>query len=111
MKKEIIGYCGLDCEHCDARIATLNNDDELRTKTAKLWCEWNNTDEIKPEHINCMGCRTEGVKTYFCSCLCEVRRCCSSKAYETCADCKLKASCEKLAPFMSNEVAKQNIGL
>ena len=24
---ELIGYCGLDCGQCDARIATVNNDD------------------------------------------------------------------------------------
>ena len=45
---ELIGYCGLDCGQCDARIATVNNDDELRARTAKLWCGWINTDEIKP---------------------------------------------------------------
>ena len=44
---ELIGYCGLDCGQCDARIATVNNDDELRARTAKLWCGWNNTDAIK----------------------------------------------------------------
>ena len=37
---ELIGYCGLDCGQCDARIATVNNDDELRARTAKLWCGW-----------------------------------------------------------------------
>lgn len=31
--KELIGYCGLDCEQCDARIATVNNDEALREKT------------------------------------------------------------------------------
>lgn len=51
--KQLVGYCGLDCELCDARTATLNNDDELRARTARLWCEMNNTDQIKPEHINC----------------------------------------------------------
>lgn len=48
---ELIGYCGLDCGQCDARIATVNNDDELRARTAKLWCGWNNTDEIKPAPV------------------------------------------------------------
>ena len=109
MKKELIGHCGLDCELCDARIATINNDNELRAKTARLWCEWNNTDEIKPEHINCLGCRVEGIKTYFCSCLCEVRKCCIAKGFETCAECCEKTGCEKLAPFLSNETARKNI--
>lgn len=35
--KKLIAYCGLDCEKCDAQIATLNNDDALREKVAKLW--------------------------------------------------------------------------
>ena len=29
MKKNL-GYCGLDCEKCDAYLATIHNDDELR---------------------------------------------------------------------------------
>ena len=33
--KQLIACCGLDCENCAARIATVNNDDELREKTAK----------------------------------------------------------------------------
>ena len=109
--KELIGYCGLDCEQCDARRATINNDNELRARTARLWCEWNNTDQIKPEHINCLGCRVEGVKTVYCSYMCEVRKCCISRSCDTCADCSEKAGCEKLAPFMDNEVARKNIGI
>lgn len=30
--KELIAHCGLDCEKCDARVATVNNDDGLREK-------------------------------------------------------------------------------
>ena len=33
-KNQLIGCCGLDCEACDARIATLTNDTALREKTA-----------------------------------------------------------------------------
>ena len=35
--KDMIGYCGLDCEKCDAYIATMNDDQALREKTAKLF--------------------------------------------------------------------------
>ena len=31
---QLIGCCGLDCETCDARIATITNDNALREKTA-----------------------------------------------------------------------------
>ena len=40
--KNMIGCCGLDCEHCDAYLATIHNDQALREKTAKLWSELNN---------------------------------------------------------------------
>ena len=59
---QLIGCCGLDCEKCDARIATLTNDNALRKKTAALWTKLNGVT-ILPEMINCTGCRTEGVKT------------------------------------------------
>ena len=38
---EFIAYCGLDCEKCEARIATMNNDDALRQKVAKEWSVMN----------------------------------------------------------------------
>ena len=40
--KDMIGYCGLDCKKCDAYLATVNDDQALREKTAKLWAELNN---------------------------------------------------------------------
>ncbi len=33
--EKLISSCGLDCAGCDARNATLANDNELRTKTAE----------------------------------------------------------------------------
>ena len=36
---QYIACCGLDCETCEARLATVNNDDALRAKVAKLWWE------------------------------------------------------------------------
>jgi hypothetical protein len=56
--KQLIACCGLDCEGCDARIATVGNDNELREKTARKWSEMNNAPEITAATINCMGCRT-----------------------------------------------------
>ncbi len=39
--KNRIAYCGLDCEKCDAYLATIHDDQALREKTAKLWAELN----------------------------------------------------------------------
>ena len=49
---DLIGCCGLDCKTCDARIATLTNDNVLREKTAVLWTRLNGVT-ITPEMINC----------------------------------------------------------
>lgn len=107
--KQLIGYCGLDCEKCGAYIATINNDDEMRVKTAKLWSEWNNT-EIPPEAINCFGCRTDGVKSYYCSELCKIRKCAEGKGFETCADCAELEGCQTVLEIHNNsEEAKNNL--
>ena len=42
----LISVCGLNCETCEARIATVNNDDELRKETAEKWQKMFNS--LKP---------------------------------------------------------------
>jgi len=101
MDNKFIAYCGLNCETCKARIATINNDDKLREETAKEWAEMNNSPEITPETINCTGCRIDGVKFYYCGHLCEIRKCAISKGFSTCADCSEMYKCEKVAQIHS----------
>lgn len=60
-KNELIACCGLDCETCDARIATITNNDALREKTAALWAKLNAV-AITLDMIHCTGCRVEGRK-------------------------------------------------
>ena len=109
MENQLIAICGLDCEKCDAYIATKNNDQALREKTAKLWSELNNA-AILPEHINCEGCRMNGAKTFFCSTLCEVRKCASAKGFGTCGGCPEKESCPKVGVILQhNPQAKTNL--
>ena len=83
---EYIAYCGLDCEACEARLATINNDNELRIKVSKEWSELNGV-EITPEMIKCSGCRIPGVKTVYCDSLCPIRQCAREKQMETCGGC------------------------
>ena len=98
---KFIAYCGLNCEACEARIATINSDDELRRKVAALWSELN-AAEITPELINCSGCRIPGVKTPFCDSLCPIRQCAMSRGVETCGNCSEMDSCEKLDMIVKN---------
>ena len=55
--KDRIAYCGLDCEKCDAYLATINDDQALREKTAKRWAELNNAPILPtifcPFCLNC----------------------------------------------------------
>ncbi|MBQ3472488.1 MAG: DUF3795 domain-containing protein [Methanobrevibacter sp.] len=107
--KELIGYCGLNCETCEAYIATKNDDNELRKKVSKLWSELNGI-EITPEMINCTGCRVDGVKTIFCDSICQIRQCALAKNVETCADCEEMEECEKLKMiFENNQEAQKNL--
>lgn len=67
--RRMIAYCGLDCEKCDAYLATIHDDQALREKTAIAWSALNRTT-ILPQDINCQGCRADGIKTVFCDSLC-----------------------------------------
>lgn len=102
--KDRIGYCGLDCETCDAYIATIHNDQVLREKTAKLWAELNNAP-ILPKHINCEGCRMNGAKTIFCDCICGVRQCALKKGVVTCGDCPDLEICPAVGDIIAKNPA------
>ena len=92
---DYIAYCGLDCEACEARIATVNNDEAMKVKVAEKWSEWNGV-KITPEMINCVGCKIPGVKFPFCESMCNIKKCAEGKKSATCGSCSEFRSCEKL---------------
>ncbi len=94
---KIIASCGLICTECSAFIATQNNDDELRKKTAEEWSKMFNAD-IKPDDIYCVGCLAdEGTHFSHCS-ECEIRKCCLEKEITNCAFCD-EFPCKKITEF------------
>lgn len=99
--RKMIAYCGLDCEKCDAYLATVNDDNALREKTARLWSELNQVD-ITAEQINCEGCRTDGLKTVYCDSLCEIRKCAVKKGMETCGSCPEMDTCRTVNMVIGN---------
>jgi hypothetical protein len=96
--EKLIACCGLNCDSCDARIATKADNDELRAQTAEKWKVQHNAQGITPDMINCTGCREAGVKFEHCN-KCEIRNCVASKNFQTCADCDMMEDCTILGPI------------
>ncbi len=97
--EKLISCCGLNCATCDARIATLANDDELRRQTAEKWKVMYNAPGITPEMINCTGCRKEGAHIGHWA-ECGMRSCASSKGFSTCGQCGSLLSCDTIKPVL-----------
>lgn len=94
---KMIAYCGLVCSDCPTFLATQNNDDVARQKTAALYAEKFGLD-LEPEDINCDGCITDSeILIGYCQ-TCEIRKCCREKDLENCAHCNDRP-CEKLTRF------------
>ncbi|HTX88677.1 MAG TPA: DUF3795 domain-containing protein [Bacteroidales bacterium] len=104
-----IACCGLNCAACDARIATLHNDDTLRAQTAEKWKVMYNAPGITPEMINCTGCREPGVKINHWA-ECQIRLCATAKGYQTCGECGELEKCDLIGPvFQFVPEAKDNL--
>ncbi len=107
---QLISCCGINCEVCEARIATVNNDDELREKVAREWSAMFQSPDIVAASINCTGCRVEGVKFAHCLHTCDIRKCVLSKGFSTCADCPEIDSCTIVGPlFQMVPDARENL--
>lgn len=96
-EKQLIGVCGIVCSECGAYLATKNNDEALRKKTAEEWSKMFGVD-IKPESIDCVGCTTpKGIHFSHCS-ECEIRACGQKKKVANCGHCP-DYPCEKISGF------------
>jgi len=96
--EKLIAYCGLNCAECEAYIATKNDDQSLREKTAADWKKVHNY-EGSPETINCSSCKGDGVKFAHCS-QCEIRKCASAKGVENCSLCTEFKTCKTINDFL-----------
>ena len=78
----MMAYCSIKCDECDAYIATKNDDNELRDKVAERW-------KMKPENINCEGCKSQN-SLFNCS----ARKCARDRNVITCAHCEDFPACD-----------------
>jgi Protein of unknown function (DUF3795) len=105
---KVLAYCGLDCGGCGAYLATKNNDDAQRVKTAEEWSKQFG-HVLKPEDINCGGCTSKDELNFQYCTLCEIRKCGQEKKMKNCAYCADYA-CEKLEKFFTMaRAAKANL--
>jgi hypothetical protein len=94
---EMIAYCGLVCSNCPTFLATQKNDDVARAKTAALYSEKFGL-HLKPEEINCDGCKSNGERLISYCQVCDIRKCCSAKGLDSCTACS-DQPCESLIKF------------
>ena len=94
---EMTAFCGLDCSRCPSFLATQNDDDRARAATAAMLKKRYGLN-LRPDEINCDGCRsTAGRRLSYCR-TCAVRACAMDREVETCAACP-DQPCEKLQAF------------
>lgn len=113
-----LAYCGINCDICPVHIATAENDNGLRRKTAKEWSklyadilESFGITSLEPENMNCFGCKSENGHFIGCA-ACPIKKCCNERKINTCANCDEYESCDMLKGFYSitsNQEAKENL--
>jgi len=94
---KMIAYCGIVCTECPAFEATQKNDDAKRKNVAEMWSKQYNM-AIKPEDINCDGCKSDSKRIINYCYVCGIRKCGKEKGVENCAYCD-EYACEKLTKF------------
>ena len=78
----MIAYCCLDCEKCDAYLATVKKDAALQAEVAARW-------RMKPEQIECLGCKSATALFN-----CTLKKCASRRGLPTCAHCADFLTCK-----------------
>lgn len=61
------GCCGMDCDGCEARRATVRRDNEALAKIAAHLESAGQGSFILPSRLRCTGCLAPGVKSVNCA--------------------------------------------
>ena len=114
MDELILAFCGVNCKECPVFIATANNDNDLKRKTAeewgKLYSEYIGKKELSAEDMICRGCQSVGDMLFIGCNHCPIRKCCMEKNFKTCAECNEYERCEMINGFFTTApLAKENL--
>ena len=90
------GCCGMNCEACGARRATLAHDNVMLAKIAAKE-ENGGRGFVLPFRLRCTGCTAPGIKSIHCA-ECAIRECALSNHMPHCGFCP-DYPCELGAPF------------
>jgi hypothetical protein len=82
----MIAFCGLDCNTCEAYIATQANDAVAMQNVLEKWRVDYNSPDMEISAVTCDGCHATTRLGGYCS-LCNVRKCALGKGLQTCAEC------------------------
>ena len=96
----MIAYCGLVCSDCPTFVATQNDDDAARAQTAAFYSEKFGFD-LKPEEINCDGCKSDAGKLIGYCRSCDIRRCCLAEKVWTTAQFAVISPVKASSSFIS----------
>ena len=100
---KMISYCGIDCSECESYLATQADSHMERMRIAEQ-CLIEFNVNMKPEEINCNGCKSDRVKCSFAATMCEIRKCNIEKSQPYCAVCS-EYRCEKLEKVIESAPA------
>lgn len=77
--------CGINCQECEAFIATQTDDVDVLKRHQQNFLEQFGK-ELSLEELKCDGCQSQGRQISFCG-ICEIRLCSQQNGYVNCAEC------------------------
>jgi len=93
-----LSYCGIPCfQTCELYKATIENDAKAKKLVYEQWeMKKNHGIEFDPDKVFCYGCKSgDKPENKMLTGNCEVRKCTTANAIESCVQCKNLAVCDK----------------
>ena len=81
-----VGCCGMDCDACEARLATKRRDNSALARIAAEQEGRGCSSFVLPSSVRCTGCLTAGDKSRSCA-ECAIRECATAQHIPNCGVC------------------------